>query len=93
MKITNFFKPTPRKIIVSVVIILLIEYWLYLIGLNAHVCSSCPPGVECPPCPKFHGYAIKFALSKLVYAIIAVYSLICIFANLLSSIIKKTKKF
>ena len=73
----EFFKPTKKKIIISLIFIIVIEVFAYLFGYSfAIMCEPCgSPPAYCPPCVSPEtGFSL--ALITLIPAIVVVYLMV-----------------
>lgn len=77
----KFYKPTIGKIIVTLILAVIIEYFLFQDVAHSIVCMGCKIGQFCPPCVDYSGAwdVVKVTIIPLLFII---YSLICLIYKL-----------
>ena len=74
----EFLKPTPLKIIATLLAVLIVEAVVYALGATSILCEPCPPPpASCPPCvaPEI---GLTWALLALVPVAAVAYLLTCL---------------
>ncbi len=79
----DFFSPSLKKIIFLLVVVTLIEVWIFGIS-SSMICELCAPNTYCPPCVSYEN-GFKAVLVTSIPVVLIVYFLICLISYLLKS--------
>ncbi|GEM_PF-2863850 len=91
MTFKELFTPSSKKVIVTIIFVVLCEIWIFWIGLHSVFCKICVSS-NCPPCVSYGAGAV-LALMAIIPSTLIIYFLVCLLSYILvtfvSSLLEK----